>query len=100
MDKLVYLIYTMIILGSILMAFNIGLYSVFIRKLNVQGRWSEKRFLLFVPLVLILLFFIGYILIMILGNPDLLTGLILFGGSIFVFLMITLTTRISRQDKP
>ena len=95
LNRLVFLIYTMIILGSILMAVNIGLYSVFIRKLNVQGRWSEKRFLLFVPLVLILLFFIGYILIMILGNPDILTALILFGGSIFVFLMITLTTRIA-----
>ena len=97
MNKITILIYSMIILGSILMAVNIGLYSVFIRKLNVKGHWSERRFLLFIPLVLILLFFIGYILILFFGNPDILTASILFGGSIFVFFMITLTLSIAER---
>ncbi len=90
------LVYCMIYAGSALMAYNIYCYARFSRKVRGRGDWSGLEQRLFqVPILLLILFLLGYLLVGTLGQPDLLIGGILFGGSIFVFLMLQLVQRIS-----
>ena len=80
-------IYGMIYLGSALMVYNIYSYVRFSRELSGHGGWDRERLILFTPAVLLILFLIGYLMIAFFGKPDLLVSGILFGGSIFVFIV-------------
>lgn len=87
------LIYIMIYAGSALMGYNIYRYVRFAQTVRKQGNWSAERRIFNIPIVLLILFLIGYLVIGILGHPDIVMAGILFGGSIFVFVMLLLMQR-------
>ena len=75
----------MIFTGSALMAYNIYGYVCFSRDVRKHGNWDQMQRLFNLPILLLILFFIGYLVVGIFGKPDLVMAGILFGGSIFVF---------------
>ena len=89
-----YLIYSMVFAGSALMAYNIFLYIRFAHSIREHGDWAKERRILNFPIFLLLMFFAGYLIVGIFGKPDLIVSGILFGGSIFVFVMLWLIRRI------
>ena len=86
-------IYLMIFTGSALMAYNIYGYMCFSRDVRKHGNWDQEQKLFNIPIMLLILFFIGYLTVGIFGKPDLVMAGILFGGSIFVFVMLLLIRR-------
>lgn len=91
------LIYSMVYLGSALMVYNIYRYIRFARKISQKGGWATEERLLHVPIVLLILFLLGYLAVGLFGRPDLIIGGILFGGSVFVFLMIVFMEQVIRR---
>lgn len=89
------LIYILIFLGSALMAYNIVRYVLFARHIRERGDWKAEQRILTIPIVLLVLFFIGYLVVGIFGKPDLVMAGILFGGSVFVACMLYLISRIA-----
>ncbi len=87
-------LYLMIYAGSALMAYNIYRYICFSRDVRKRGNWDREQKLLYIPIWLLVMFFIGYLVVGIFGKPDLVMAGILFGGSIFVFVMLVLIRRI------
>ena len=79
--------------GSVLMAFNIYCYVRFSRHVRQHGNWSQEQRVLNIPIILLILFLAGYLTVAMIGNPDFVMAGILFGGSIFVFIMLTLMQR-------
>ena len=89
------LIYAMIYLGSALMVFNIVRYCGFLRSMRqLVRRTAKSSGLLHVPLILLILFLVGYLAVGIFGAPNLIIAGILFGGSVFVLLLLILMYRI------
>ena len=86
-------LYLMIYAGSALMAYNIYGYICFSRDVRKHGNWDREQRLFNLPILLLILFFIGYLVVGLFGNPDLVMAGILFGGSIFVFVMLLLIRR-------
>ena len=91
------LIYSMVYLGSALMVYNIYGFVSFARYIRGRGRWETQNSILYVPIVLLVLFLMGYLAVGIFGKPDLLVAGILFGGSIFVYLMYRFLNRITQR---
>ena len=89
-----FLIYFMIYSGSALMAYNIYRYVRFSGRVRARGNWDREYRLLNLPIALLVLFLLGYLLVGIFGDPDMVVAGILFGGSIFVFVMLLLIQRI------
>ena len=89
------LIYGMIYLGSALMVYNISQYIRFSRHIRERGDWEQERNTLNFPILLLILFLCGYLAIGIFGSPDLIVAGILFGGSIFVAVILRLIRRIT-----
>ena len=87
-------LYLMIYAGSVLMAFNIYRYMCFARDVRKHGNWDRERKLFNIPICLLIMFFAGYLIVGFFGNPDLVMAGILFGGSIFVFVMLLFMQRI------
>ena len=83
----------MVFAGSLLMAFNIYRYVLFSRQVRKNGNLDEERRLFRAPIVLLVLFLTGYLIIGLVGKPDLVIASVLLGGSIFVFLMLGLIQR-------
>ena len=90
-------LYLMIYAGSALMAYNIYRYICFSRDVRKRGNWDQEQRLLYIPIWLLVMFFIGYLVVGIFGKPDLVMAGILFGGSIFVFVMLVLIRRIFKR---
>jgi len=88
------LIYLMIYSGGALMAYNIYRYIGFSRDVRRRGNWDREQRLFNLPIVLLILFFFGYLIVGLFGKPDFVIGGILFGGSIFVFVMLLFIRRI------
>ena len=88
-------IYGMIVLGSALMVYNIYSYIRFSKRLQEKDDWGRERKILNIPIVLLVMFLFGYIAVGVFGKPDLIVSGILFGGSIFVFVICTLMQRIT-----
>jgi len=87
----------MIYLGSALMVYNIYGFIRFARwgkTLNLRGKGKG---LLYIPIVLLVLFLLGYIAVGIFGSPDIIVSGILFGGSLFVFFIYLLLDGITRR---
>ena len=82
----------MILAGSLLMVSNIYQYIKFLVKSQgiMTGGKLQKIFLQDGALVLLVLFLLGYLCVLFLGDPTLTIGGILFGGSIFVAIVETL----------
>ena len=91
------LIYGMIYAGSALMVYNIIGFIRFKRYVSKLKSWKSENGVLYIPIVLLLLFLAGYLLVGILGKPDLIMAGILFGGSIFVFIMYKFLNGITRR---
>ncbi len=81
--------------GCILMIFNIVSYLRFYRYLRSLGGMERTGGLLSLPIFLLILFLIGYFLVALIGDPDIITAGILFGGSIFVFAILRFMQRIT-----
>lgn len=90
-------IYSMIYLGSALMVYNIYSYIRFSRDIRKHGDWEKELPILSFPAILLILFLIGYLMIAFFGKPDLIVSGILFGGSVFVFIIVYLLRRITNR---
>lgn len=85
----------LIILGAALMIYNIAGFIKYARFISERGHWGEKKSILYIPIVLLVFFFIGYLGVALFSRPNLLMALILFFGSIFVFIMYKYINRIT-----
>ena len=85
----------MIFLGSALMVYNIYGFIRFARSIQNELKLDKERKILYLPIILLVFFLIGYIFVGIFGKPDLMMAGILFGGSIFVYLMYRFFDRVS-----
>lgn len=87
-----YINLSFILLGAILMVVNIYRYIIFLRSTHdvlSTGR-KKDRFWKHLALVLLIFFLIGYLLISIFSEPTFLMAMILFWGSVFVAIVLTL----------
>ncbi|MBR2803614.1 MAG: hypothetical protein IKE20_00490, partial [Eggerthellaceae bacterium] len=82
-----------ICVASVLMAFNVYSYLRFSKHVREHGNWSQEQRVLRIPIVLLVLFLIGYLTVAFFGNPDYVMAGILFGGSVFVLVMLVLMQR-------
>ena len=85
-----WLIYGMVYLGSALMVYNIYSYIRYAGHLQEKKDWGKERSILYIPIFLLVLFLLGYLAVGFFGKPDLIISGILFGGSIFVFIIFKL----------
>ena len=87
----------MVYLGSALMVYNIYSYMLFAKRLREKKNWGKEETILYFPIILLIMFLIGYLIVGIFGKPDLIMSGILFGGSIFVFVICYLMQRITNR---
>ena len=92
-----FLTYTMVYLGAGLMIYNIYGFIRYARRMKNRANLGKGNHILYIPVFLLLLFFIGYLLIGFFGEPNWLVGSILLGGSIFVLVVYLLLNRITDQ---
>lgn len=97
------IIVAMVFLGAALMVWNIYGFVRFARFVKQSRSWDQNNTVLYIPIVLLIFFLLGYLGIGTFGNPDLLVAGILFGGSIFVFiiyrLLFSITRRVMKQEQ-
>lgn len=92
-----WLIYGMVFLGSALMMYNIYGYIRYARDIQREKGWEKSRTLLYIPIMLLVMFLLGYLAVGIFGKPDLIVSGILFGGSVFVFIMYRFLCGVTRR---
>ena len=92
-----FIIYLMIYLGAALMVVNIYSFITYARRIRNKQSWSRNQFILYIPIVLLIFFLMGYLFVGFFGKPDLMIGGILFFGSIFVYVMYRLINRITNE---
>ena len=92
-----WVIYAMIYLGSALMVYNIWGFVRFARYIRGQKLWRQDNRLLYIPIVLLVSFLLGYLMVGFFGKPDIIIAGILFGGSIFVFVMVRVISNILQR---
>ena len=88
------LITVMIFAGSALMIYNIIRYGMFVKNSRNLEQQTMRVGMLVVPLILLIFFLVGYIVVGLSGIADLMMASILLGGSIFVFLLLMVMFRI------
>lgn len=76
--------------GSALMLLNIVRYILLERVVLRSNYWDKGRGPLHIPLALLVLFLLGYLAVGYVGTFDNVVPSILFGGSLFVFLILSL----------
>ncbi len=81
------LIYAMIYAGSALMVYNIVRCHGFVKRMRTVNGLEKTQRILPVPLILLVFFLIGYLVVGLLGTPDFMIAGILFGGSVFVLIV-------------
>lgn len=89
--------YIMVYLGSALMIYNIHGFLRFTRYIRNMKSWDHGNYTLYIPIVLLVLFLLGYLAVGFLGKPDIVVAGILLGGSIFVFAMYKLLISIVQK---
>ncbi len=77
----------MIYLGAALMVYNIYGFISYARYIRGLKSWDKDDKSLYLPIVLLIFFLIGYIVVGTFGDPDIMMAGILFGGSIFVYII-------------
>ena len=87
----------MIFAGSILMIYNIYGFVHFARYVIGLKSWNQENSILNIPIVLLVFFLLGYLAVGLFGKPDLIMAGILFGGSIFVYIMYKLLSGITKR---
>ncbi len=94
------LIYSMIGVGVVVMITNIYRYARFMKMQDILSSNSKKDAGWKLTGLLLLIFFLfGYIAIGIFSKPDLMVASILFGGSFFVMIVLTLLFRLIESVK-
>jgi len=85
----------MIIVGILQMIVNNIKYRECLRSMRdvLTSGGNRLKFWKNMAMALLIFFFLGYVFVAVLGHPDLMIASILFGGSIFVAIMITLILR-------
>ena len=91
------IVYALVYLGSALMVYNIYGFIRFARTVRKQKTWDGNDHVLFIPVVLLILFLLGYLIVGFFGDPDLIIAGILFGGSVFVFVMYRMLVSVMRR---
>lgn len=86
------IIFLMIIAGALLMQWNIIRYALFLSGMSdvISAGDKKSTALRSVGLVLLIFFLLGYIFTAVFGSPDFMMGGILFGGSIFVWIVLNI----------
>ena len=75
--------------GAALMVYNIWRCYGFIQRMkSSEHTTGRSEFLLYVPLGLLVMFLIGYLVVGLFGDPDIVIAGILSGGSLFVFIVL------------
>ena len=92
-----WLILGMVYLGSLLMVYNIIGFVRFARYVKKLESWDANDGILDMPIVMLICFLLGYLAVGIFGKPDLIVAGILFGGSVFVFVMYKLLSAITQR---
>ena len=92
-----WIIYLFVYLGSAVMVYNIYGFIRFARFIKRAQSWQHSSGILNIPIVLLILFLLGYLAVGIFGRPDLIVAGILFGGSIFVLIMYQLLSSITQR---
>ena len=92
-----YLIYGMVFCGAALMVYNIYGFLRFARYVRNQKAFEKKNSILYIPIILLVMFLLGYLAVGIFGSPDLIVSGILFFGSVFVFIMYLLLSGITQR---
>ena len=82
------LTYLMVFGGSALMAYNIYCYIRFYKHIRMRSNWEHEGRIFYIPILLLVLFLMGYLVVGLFGHPDFVMAGILLGGSIFVFVML------------
>ncbi len=95
------LIYAMIFVGAALMVSNIIRYFNFLMNTKdvLSSGSSRDRAWEYIALILLCFFLTGYLLVAFLGKPDLVVAGILFGGSVFVAIVLTIMFRLMKTVK-
>ena len=91
------LIYMLVYAGSIIMVFNIWRFAGFMRNLKSVDERGRMRRLALIPFALLIAFLAGYLAVALFGKPDLVIAGILFGGSLFVAIMLGVVYRIVEE---
>ncbi len=86
----------LVLLGSAIMALNIYLYVSYMMRMSSSENWGTERQLFTIPVVLLVLFLLGYLVVGLVGKPDMVVAFILFGGSLFVLSMILFLRRVTK----
>ena len=92
-----FVINSMVYIGAALMVYNICGFIRFARAVKMQKSWKRDNVILHVPIVFLVLFLLGYLAVGIAGHPDLIVAGILFGGSIFVYIMYWMLNGIVKE---
>ena len=92
-----WLIRGMVFLGSLLMVYNIYGFVRFARYVKKLDSWNANDRILYVPIILLVSFLLGYLAVGLFGKPDLIMAGILFGGSVFVYVIYKLLNGITQR---
>ena len=94
-------IYSMIAIGALLMVLNVINFLRFLASTRDVISGSSVRDIVWsrIALVLLTFFLVGYILVAVFGKPDILMAMILFGGSVFVFIVNSLMSKLLATAK-
>lgn len=90
-------VYIMVYMGSALMVYNIYGFISFARYIRGMKSWNRGNGILYIPIALLVCFLLGYLMVGFFGHPDIVVAGILFGGSIFVFVMYKLLNGIIQR---
>ena len=82
-------------LGSFLMVYNIYGFVRYARRIKKMNTWGNQNAILYIPITLLVMFLLGYLVVGFFGKPDLIIAGILFFGSVFVFVMYLMLSRIT-----
>lgn len=91
----------LIILGAVIMVINIVSYFFFAKNMHdiiFSGKRADEA-LIVVGMTLLVFFLIGYILVGIFADRYIITSLILFFGSVFVSVMLLITSKLISSSK-
>ena len=91
------LIDAMIFAGAALMVWNILRYNKYMKSTMEYGDWEGNEATLIVPFVLLVMFLLGYLAVGLTGKPDIIMAGILFGGSIFVAIIVRTLERVTEH---
>lgn len=96
-----YLMYVLIALGAAMMVTNIYRYIYFLHEMRdvLSAGRRRDRIWKYVALVLLFFFLIGYVAITFTQEPSMILALILFGGSLFVCIVLTLMRNLLNTAK-